>query len=101
MGKDSGGPSVAKSVPAGANVYVCNLPVAWVETDLQKAFQAFGQIVSLTVARNNDGSSSGYGFVGYDSAADAKAAAESMNGARFDDGTMLIAKLKDDERNGQ
>merc|ERR1712087_1101632 len=38
--KDSGGPSVAKSVPAGANVYVCNLPVAWVETDLQKAFQA-------------------------------------------------------------
>merc|ERR1719482_1099769 len=92
----TGGPSSKglKAVPPEANVYVQNLPTPWTEEDLRSNFAKFGSILSLTVVCNEDGLSKGFGFVGYSSAASARDAISSMDGASFQ-GRTLVVKLKD------
>ena len=46
------------------NIYVGNLPSEATEDDLRQAFEAFGQVETVTLIRDRDtGQSRGFGFV--------------------------------------
>jgi len=63
------------------NIYVGNLPSEATEDDLRQAFEAFGQVETVTLIRDRDtGQSRGFGFVGMPSETEAKTAITEMNG---------------------
>ena len=73
------------------NLYMKNLDLDVSEATLQEKFSSFGKIVSLVIAKDNNGMSKGFGFVNYDNPDDAKKAMEAMNGSKL--GTSFILLL--------
>ena len=65
------------------NLYMKNLDPDITEALLQEKFSPFGKIVSLAIAKDNNGMSKGFGFVNYENPDDAKKAMEAMNGTQF------------------
>ena len=62
------------------NIYVGNLSYDLTETDLQEAFQAFGQVASASIIKDKfSGRSRGFAFVEMPTEAEAKAAIEGLN----------------------
>ena len=62
------------------NIYVGNLSYEVTETDLQEAFEAFGQIESVKIIKDKySGQSKGFGFVEMPNNADAQSAISGMN----------------------
>ena len=62
-------------------IYVGNMPYSVTEEDLQQAFEAFGQVESVTIIKDKmSGQSKGFGFVEMGSADQAQAAISGMNG---------------------
>ena len=47
------------------NVYVKNFGEDFEEEDLEKLFEPYGEIESLTIMRTEDGDSRGFGFVSF------------------------------------
>ena len=69
------------------NIFVGNLSHDTTEEDLQKAFEAFGQVKSVTIIKDMfSRESKGFGFVEIQSKAEAQAAINGLNG------TMLKGK---------
>ncbi len=63
------------------NIYVGNLSGDVSDEDLRQAFEAFGQIASVTVIKDKfSGRSRGFGFVEMPSKDEAKSAIEGLNG---------------------
>jgi len=93
------GPSGVKAVAPDANLYVNHLPEKWTEIDLRSNFERFGNIVSTTIARNPDGTSRGYGFVGFDNAHSASRAIADLDGMKVE-GLRLNVKLKSEGTQG-
>ncbi len=63
------------------NIYVGNLSPGVTEEDLRQAFEAFGQIASVTIIKDKfSGESRGFGFVEMPTKAEAQSAIESLNG---------------------
>lgn len=60
-----------------------NLDPQITEELLQEKFSSFGKIVSLAIAKDDNGLSKGFGFVNYDNPDDARRAMESMNGSQL------------------
>lgn len=65
------------------NLYVKNLDPQTTEELLQEKFSPFGKIVSLVIAKDDNGISKGFGFVNYDDPDDARRAMEGMNGSQL------------------
>jgi len=86
-----------KDVPPGANIYIFHLPHSWSEEDLERSFSAFGTVLSSTIMRHDDGSSRGFGFVGFSDAGSANAAISGMNGTQVE-GKVLTVQLKNPGR---
>lgn len=62
-------------------IYVGNMPYSVTEEDLKQAFEAFGQVESVTIIKDKmSGQSKGFGFVEMGSADQAQAAISGMNG---------------------
>ena len=62
-------------------IYVGNLAYSVTEEDLKKAFEAFGQVDSVSVIKDQySNQSKGFGFVEMGDASQAKAAIEGLNG---------------------
>ena len=62
------------------NIYVGNLSYEVTEEDLEKAFEAFGQIESVKIIKDNySGRSKGFGFVEMPNNADAQSAINGLN----------------------
>ncbi|NPV05929.1 MAG: RNA-binding protein [Syntrophaceae bacterium] len=62
-------------------IYVGNMPYSITEEDLKQAFEAFGQVESVTIIKDKmSGQSKGFGFVEMGSADQAQAAISGMNG---------------------
>ena len=62
-------------------IYVGNMPYSVTEEDLKQAFEAFGQVESVTIIKDKmSGQSKGFGFVEMGSADQAQAAFSGMNG---------------------
>jgi RNA recognition motif-containing protein len=63
------------------NIYVGNLSRNVTEDDLRQAFEAFGQVASVTVIKDKySGESKGFGFVEMPAKAEALSAIEGLNG---------------------
>ncbi|KAG4177676.1 hypothetical protein ERO13_A11G322600v2 [Gossypium hirsutum] len=65
------------------NLYVKNLDPDINEEVLQEKFSEFGKIACLVVARDENGTSRGFGFLNFECPDDAKKAMESMNGSQL------------------
>lgn len=65
------------------NLYMKNLDPDVIEEVLQERFSKFGKIVSLAIAKDQNGSSKGFAFVNFDSPDDAQRALEAMNGSQL------------------
>ena len=62
-------------------IYVGNMPYSVTEEDIKQAFEAFGQVESVTIIKDKmSGQSKGFGFVEMGSAEQAQAAISGMNG---------------------
>jgi RNA recognition motif-containing protein len=83
------------------NIYVGNLSYTVTEEDLQKAFEAFGQVASISIIRDKfSNQSKGFGFVEMPVKEEAQAAVEGMNGKELKGRTMNVneARPRTEER---
>jgi RNA recognition motif-containing protein len=63
------------------NIYVGNLSYSVTEEELQKAFEAFGEVTSVNIITDNySGRSKGFGFVEMPGKEEAEAAISGING---------------------
>ncbi|KAK8588737.1 hypothetical protein V6N13_087637 [Hibiscus sabdariffa] len=76
------------------NLYVKNLDPDITEEILQEKFSEFGKIVCLVVARDENGTSRGFGFVNFECPDDAKRATESLNGSRLGSKVLYVARAQ-------
>jgi len=83
------------------NLYVGNLNWQTTEADLQTAFEAFGQVSSVTIIKDKyTGQSRGFGFVEMADDSEGQAAIDGLNGKEIDGRTLRIdlARPRDDSR---
>jgi len=86
------------------NIYVGNLSYEVTEEDLQKAFEAFGQIESVKIIKDNySGRSKGFGFVEMANNADAQAAINGLNDKELKGRTLKVntARTRTENRGGR
>ncbi|MBA7652296.1 hypothetical protein ES703_60126 [subsurface metagenome] len=66
------------------NIYVGNLSRDVSDSDIQKAFEAFGKVASVNIIKDKfSGESRGFGFVDMPSKDEAQAAITGMSGKEF------------------
>jgi RNA recognition motif-containing protein len=86
------------------NIYVGNLSYTVTEEDLQKAFEAFGQVASISIIRDKfSNQSKGFGFVEMPVKEEAQAAVDGMNGKELKGRTMNVNEARprtEDRRSG-
>ena len=79
----------------GAKLFVGNLPWSIGDDELKELFAEHGELVSATVVTNRyNGRSRGFGFVEFESAADADAAIEAMQGVEVEGRELNVDKAK-------
>lgn len=86
------------------NIYVGNLPREATEEEIRKAFEAFGQVASVTIIKDKfSGESRGFGFVEMPSNTEAQAALEGLNGKELMGRTLTIneARPRSEGRGGR
>ncbi|CAD6210645.1 unnamed protein product [Miscanthus lutarioriparius] len=81
------------------NIFVKNLSNSVDNASLQELFSKFGDVLSCKVAKNEDGTSRGYGFVQFASQESADEAIGNLNGSLFNDRKLHVATfIKKSER---
>ena len=84
-------------------IYVGNLSYSVTEEDLQQAFQAFGQVETANVIKDqSSGQSKGFGFVEMPSTEEAQAAIEGLNSKEMKGRTLNVneARPRSEDRRG-
>ena len=77
------------------NIYVGNLPHGATEEELREAFQAFGQVASVTIIRDKlSGEPRGFGFVEMPSKAEAQSALTGLNGKEFKGRVLTVNEAR-------
>ncbi|KAI3683836.1 hypothetical protein L1987_84351 [Smallanthus sonchifolius] len=76
------------------NLYIKNIESDMTEEILEKSFAKFGKIVSLVIAKDDNGVSRGFGFVNYESPDDARKAVEDMNGLNLGSKVLFVARAQ-------
>ncbi len=77
------------------NIYVGNLPREATEADLREAFQAFGQVATVTIIKDKfSGESRGFGFVEMPSKDEAQAAIAGLNGKELKGRTLTVNEAR-------
>ena len=86
------------------NIYVGNLSYEVTEEDLQKAFEAFGQVESTKLVKDMyTGRSRGFGFVDMPSKAEGESAISNLNGTTLKGRTLKVSEARpraQDRRDG-
>jgi len=77
------------------NIYVGNLSYEVTEEDLQQAFEAFGQIASVSIIKDKySGQSKGFGFVEMPAKAEAQSAIDGLNGKELKGRTLNVNEAR-------
>jgi RNA recognition motif-containing protein len=77
------------------NIYVGNLAYSVTEEDLKKAFEAFGQVASASVIRDQySNQSKGFGFIEMPESSEAKAAISVLNGKELNGRSLNVNEAK-------
>ena len=85
------------------NIYVGNLSYSVTEDDLKQAFEAFGQVASVSIIKDKfSNQSKGFGFVEMPTQEEAQAAISGMNGKELKGRAMNVneARPRTDDRRG-
>ena len=85
------------------NIYVGNLAYSITEEDLKKAFEAFGEVASVNVIKDQySNQSKGFGFVEMPESAEAQAAIAGLNGKDLNGRTLTVneARPRPDKNRG-
>src|ERR1700676_4981375 len=86
----------------GKKLYVGNLAYTVGDSDLQRLFEAHGNVVSAQVIMDRDtGRSKGFGFVEMGSDAEAQAAITAMNGAEIDGRALTVNEARPKPEGGR
>ena len=73
------------------NIYVGNLAYSVIDEDLKKAFEAYGQVATANVIKDQYSNvSKGFGFVEMPNKAEARAAISGLNGKDLNGRTLTI-----------
>ena len=72
------------------NVYVKSLDKETTEEELRKAAEEFGEVTSLTIVKDDEKASRGFGFINFGKPEDAAKAVEGMNGKTIGDSEQEI-----------
>ncbi|KPK73279.1 RNA-binding protein [candidate division WOR_3 bacterium SM23_60] len=86
------------------NIYVGNLPHQATDSDVQKAFEAFGKVTSVNIIKDKfSGKSRGFGFVEMPNKDEAQAAIAGLNGTEIEGRTINVneARPKTDRPGGK
>ena len=86
------------------NIFIGNLSYNVTEGDLRQTFEAFGQVASATVIKDEQsGRSKGFGFVEMPEQAEAQSAIAALNGQAFKGRTVTVneARAQADNRRGR
>ncbi len=76
-------------------IYVGNLSSKVTEDDLKEAFEAFGQLASVTLVKDRStGDSRGFGFIEMPAKAEAQAAIEGLNGTDLLGKTVTVNEAR-------
>jgi RNA recognition motif-containing protein len=85
----------SKSKEIYMNIYVGNLSPETTEDDLRKAFEAFGQVISVKLLRNRaTGESNRIGFVGMPVSDEAQTAISELNGKNLQGNAIKVEEGK-------
>ncbi|XP_020092329.1 polyadenylate-binding protein 4-like [Ananas comosus] len=76
------------------NLYMKNLDQDITEELIKLKFSEFGKILSVKIAKDDNGTSKGFGFVSFESADSAKKAVEKMNGVQLGSKTLYVARAQ-------
>lgn len=77
------------------NIYVGNLAMETTEDQLKQAFEALGQVESVSIIRDRfSGESRGFGFVGMPSRTEAQAAIDKMNGTDLMGRSIIVNEAR-------
>jgi RNA recognition motif-containing protein len=77
------------------NIYVGNLSFDVSEENLRQAFEAFGQVSSVTIVKDKySGQPRGFGFVEMPDSSEAKTAIENLNGKDLLGRQMSVAEAR-------
>jgi len=85
------------------NIYAGNLSLEVTEEDLRQAFEAFGQVESVTVIKDKfTGESRGFGFVEMPAKAEAQAAIDGLNAQEIKGRAVNVneARPREDRKGG-
>ena len=85
-------------------IFIGSLSYNVTEGDLRQAFEAFGQVASATVIKDEQsGRSKGFGFVEMPEQAEAQSAIAALNGQAFKGRTITVNKARphSDSRRGR
>ncbi len=84
------------------NIYVGNLSHEMTEEELRQAFEAFGQVESVTVIKDKfTGESRGFGFVEMPAKAEAQAAIEGLNAQEMKGRALNVNEARPREERGR
>jgi len=77
------------------NIYIGNISYEVTEEDLQKTFEAFGQVESVRIIKDKySGQSKGFGFVEMPAKAEAQSAIEGLNGKELKGRTLNVNEAR-------
>ena len=85
------------------NIYVGSLSYEVTEEDLKEAFEAFGQVESVSIIKDKySGQSKGFGFVEMPAKAEAQSAINDLNGKELKGRTLNVneARPRTESRDG-
>lgn len=83
------------------NIYVGNLAPKTSEEELRQAFEAFGEVDSAKIIKDNfTGKSRGFGFVEMRDQAQAQAAIAGLNGKELDGSALTVNEARPREGRG-
>lgn len=85
------------------NIYIGNLSSDVSEDDLRQAFEAFGQIESVTIIKDKyNGESRGFGFVEMPSKNEAQSSINGLNGKDLNGQNLIVnaARPRPEKRGG-